>query len=92
MTTVASRHTRSGSQERQRRQTLEYRTTSSSARADGSKSRAFLAGIYTVVNGSVQRGSKRIMQPEVTDDARREKDDARSEVRVARLAAETEQS
>jgi hypothetical protein len=44
-TTVASRHTRSGSQERQRRQTLEYRTTSSNARADGSKSLTFLAYI-----------------------------------------------
>jgi hypothetical protein len=45
MTTVASRHTRSGSQERQLRQTLEYRTTSPNARADGSKSLAFLAYI-----------------------------------------------
>jgi hypothetical protein len=53
---------------------------------------ADLPGIYTVVNGSVQRGSKRVMQPEVTDNARREKDDARSKVRVARLAAETGQS
>ena len=53
---------------------------------------AGLPGIYTIVNGSVQRGSKRVMQPEVTDNARREKDDARSKVRVARLAAETGQS
>ena len=54
---------------------------------------AGLPGIYTVVNdGSVQCGSKRVMQPEVIDDARREKDDAGSKVRVARLVAETEQS
>ena len=53
---------------------------------------AGLPGIYTVVNGIVQRGSKRVMQPEVTDNAWRQKDDARSEVRVARLAAETGQS